>query len=381
MKKFNELQILLLFVTLLLAEGCDRPSENEKQMQDSDQYGITAEQDTVREVTLTNANGLEMTVISYGGIITSLKVPDKNGNIEDIVLGFDSLSSYEDDHPYFGALIGRYGNRIAKGKFTLEGQEYSLPQNNGPNSLHGGPKGFHKVNWQMEKLNDRNGVRLSYTSEDMEQGYPGNLDVEVTYVLTDDNELEINYNAETDKPTVVNLTQHTYFNLSGDMTQTILDHILMINADKYLPVDSTLIPTGELRSVENTPFDYTEPKKIGRDINAGDQQIEYGLGFDHSWVLNESDSSEMTLAATLYHKESGRFMEVLTTEPAVQFYSGNFLDGSLTGKEGVVYEHRTGLCLETQHFPDSPNQPDFPSTRLNPGDKYETTTIYKFSVK
>ena len=385
MKIITKLSPFLYLLISLITTSCNNSNNKEETdmpdaADETNIYGTTSNGDTVRAYTLENSNGLQMEVISLGGIITSLKVPDREGNLEDIVLGFDSLSSYEADHPYFGALIGRFGNRIAKGKFTLDGTEYALPINNEPNSLHGGDKGFHTVHWNVEKLENKNGLKLTYTSKDMEMGYPGNLDVEVTYILSDSNALEITYKATTDKKTVVNLTQHSYFNLSGDMTSKILDHILMINADTYLPVDSTLIPAGGEQSVANTPFDFREPKEIGKEINEEDQQLEFGLGYDHCWVLNNKND-DLALAATVYHEESGRLMEVFTTEPGLQFYSGNFLDGSLTGKGGVKYQQRTGLCLETQHFPDSPNNDSFPSTILEPGDTYATKTTYKFSVK
>ena len=332
--------------------------------------------------TLTNENGMEVAITNYGGIVVSLKVPDKNGNIEDVTLGFDSLPGYlQQGVPYFGAIIGRYGNRIANAKFVLDGKEYQLAKNDGPNTLHGGVKGFDKVLWDGRefKNGDIVGVKLKYLSKDMEEGYPGNLSTNVTYTLTNDNELVIDYQASTDKVTIVNLTNHAYFNLSGDLGEKILDHVVMINADTYLPVTNTLIPTGELKSVKGTPFDFTEPTVIGKRIDADDQQIKYGLGYDHCWVIN-GKPGEMRLAATVHEPESGRYMEVSTTEPGIQFYTGNFLDSSLKGK-GETYQHRTGFCLETQHFPDAPNQPNFPSVELAPGETYSTSSIYKFSVK
>lgn len=330
---------------------------------------------------MTNTNGVEAKVISYGGIITSFKVPDKAGKLEDIVLGYDNLQGYLDASPYFGAIIGRYGNRIAKGKFTLDSVDYDLAVNNIGNHLHGGLTGFDKVNWKVKEVPSEKGVaiELTYQSIDMEEGYPGTLDVTVTYTLGNDNTLEFNYQATTDKKTVVNLTQHSYFNLTA-MKDDVLGHELMINADKFIPVDSTLIPTGELRSVAGTPFDFTEFKKVGADIDVENQQLSYGGGFDHCWVLKE-DPKEMSLAATAYEPVSGRAFDVYTTEPGIQFYSGNFLDGTITGKNDKVYKFRAGFCLETQHFPDSPSQESFPTTILNPGETYQTTTLMKFYVK
>ncbi len=335
---------------------------------------------------LTNTSGIEMKVTNYGGIITSFKTPDKNGILEDIVLGYDSLEHYiANNSPYFGAIIGRYGNRISKGKFTINENEYQLAANNNGNHLHGGLKGFDKVVWTANEqtFNDGVGIKLIYLSRDGEEGYPGNLNVEVTYKLGNDNSLMIFYTATTEKPTIINLTQHTYFNLSGDFKEDILNHKLTLNSGIYLPVDETLIPTGELRSVTNTAFDFTAPHLVGERINDDDDQITIGLGYDHCWIIDKSDdiTQELTQAATLYHEASGRVMDVYTSEPALQFYSGNFLDGTITGKQGVTYSQRFGLCLETQHYPDSPNQAGFPSTLLAPGEVYETTTIYKFSTE
>lgn len=347
----------------------------------SEKFGTLPDGREVERFTLTNANGLQMKVITYGGIITSLTTPDRDGNQGDIVLGFDTLEGYLQEVPYFGALIGRYGNRIANGKFTLDGKEYSLAKNDGPNHLHGGDKGFDKVLWTASEEKTDNGaaLKLQYRSKDMEEGYPGNLDVTVVYTLTNDDELKVDYKAATDKKTVLNLTQHSYFNLSPE-SETILGHELELNADAFLPVNKTLIPTGEIKDVEGTPFDFRQSKTVGKDIEQKNTQLEYGKGYDHCWVLN-GENGEMKHAATLHDPKSGRVMEVLTTEPAIQFYSGNFLDGSLAGKENKNYVHRSGLCLETQHYPDSPNQPDFPSTVLEPGDEYSTTTIFKFTVK
>ncbi len=347
----------------------------------SEKFGTLPDGREVERFTLTNANGLQMKVITYGGIITSLTTPDRDGNQGDIILGFDTLEGYLQEVPYFGALIGRYGNRIANGKFTLDGKEYSLAKNDGPNHLHGGDKGFDKVLWTASEEKTDNGValKLQYRSKDMEEGYPGNLDVTVVYTLTNDDELKVDYKAATDKKTVLNFTQHSYFNLSPE-SETILGHELELNADAFLPVNKTLIPTGEIKDVEGTPFDFRQSKTVGKDIEQKNTQLEYGKGYDHCWVLN-GENGEMKHAATLHDPKSGRVMEVLTTEPAIQFYSGNFLDGSLTGKENKNYVHRSGLCLETQHYPNSPNEPDFPSTVLEPGEEYSTTTIFKFTVK
>jgi aldose 1-epimerase len=336
-------------------------------------FGKTKEGQAVDLYTLTNDSGMVVKITNYGGIVTSLTVPDKNGKFDDVVLGFDSLDQYLEGHPYFGALVGRYGNRIAKGKFTLNGTEYKLAANNGENHLHGGIKGFDKVVWNAEIVKQENevGVKLSYLSKDGEEGYPGNLSVVVTYTLTKNNELKINYEAETDKPTPVNLTHHSYFNLKGAGNGDILGHLLTIDADRFTPVDEGLIPTGELKSVKDTPMDFTVPKAIGERIN----QVKGG--YDHNYVLNGWDGS-LRLAAKVVEPLSGREMEVWTTEPGLQFYTGNFLDGTITGKNGKVYNKHYGFCLETQHFPDSPNKPGFPSTILELGEKYTHKTIYKF---
>ncbi len=329
--------------------------------------------------TLRNAAGMEIRAISYGGIITSLRVPDRNGRFDDVVLGFDRLEDYLEDHPFFGAIIGRYGNRIARGQFTLNGTTYKLATNNGPNHLHGGNKGFDKVLWKAAPVDGKNAVTFTRTSPDGEEGYPGNLQVQVTYTLTDENELIVDYRATTDKPTVVNLTQHSYFNLAGQASGDILGHQLRLNADRYTPVDETLIPTGELAPVEGTPFDFRKPTAIGSRINGPHPQVKNGQGYDHNWVLNRSGSG-LQLAARVVEPKTGRTLEIRTTEPGIQFYSGNFLDGKLTGKQGARYNHRTGFCLETQHFPDSPNQPKFPSTTLRPGTEYSSRTVFTFGV-
>ena len=326
---------------------------------------------------------LRAKVTNYGGIVTELQVPGKTGELEDVVLGYDQLQGYLDKTPYFGALVGRYGNRIAHGKFRLDGKEYTLATNNGLNHLHGGTKGFDKVVWNViETKESKESIHLvlQYVSKDGEEGYPGKLLSTVTYTFTP-GEFTIEYTATTDKATIVNLTQHTYFNLSGDLKEDILGHELQLDATAFLPVDSTLIPTGELRPVAGSPFDFTSPKAVGKEINAEDQQLAYGLGYDHCWVLDGGKTTSLRRVGSLYHPSSGRRMEVHTTEPGLQFYSGNFLDGSITGKGGKVYPHRYGLCLETQHYPGSPNRPGFPKVVLRPGQEYRSVTSYKFSVE
>jgi len=347
-------------------------------------FGKTADGQNVDIFTLTNKRGLEVKITNFGGIITSLKVPDRNGKFDDIVLGFDSLDGYLKGHPYFGALIGRYGNRIAKGRFTLNGHEYKLAVNNGENHLHGGLKGFDKVVWTAHSAKIRDGValKLTYLSKDGEEGYPGNLRVIVVYRLTNQNELKISYSASTDKDTVINLTSHSYFNLAGQGSGDILNHELSINAARFTPTDAGSIPTGELKSVTGTPFDFTTSKlhKIGERINNDDEQLKFGNGYDHNFVLN-GRMGKLRQAAVAYEAGSGRLMEVWTTEPGMQFYSGNFLDGTLTGKDGKVYQRRSGFCLETQHYPDSPNRPSFPTTVLRKGELYHSLTVHKFKTR
>ncbi len=339
--------------------------------------------DNIQLLSLVNAQGMELNVTNYGAIITVIRVPDRDGTLADITLGYHSVKEYINavEKPYFGAVVGRYGNRIANGKFSIDDTDYELPKNNGPNSLHGGFFGFDKVVWDAETVGN-NAVKLTYQSQDMEQGYPGNLTAVVTYTLTDENEIVVQYTATTDKPTPVNLTQHAYFNLKGEGEDTILDHQLMINADRYTPVDETLIPRGELAFVEGTPFDFRQVKPIGRDIEQEHEQLRFGGGYDHNWVLNRGGADrELVLAATLYEPTSGRLLEVLTTEPGLQFYCGNFLTGRLTGKSGKAYVYRGGLCLETQHFPDSPNHANFPNTILRPGETLRSQTVFRFSAK
>jgi aldose 1-epimerase len=386
MKSIQRWSHAAAFLALLLAAGCgqDAPQTAEQPMPEPEPFGTTTDGTPVEVYTLRNSKGMEARVTNYGGIILSLMVPDRDGKLADVVLGYDSISGYLKESPYFGAIIGRYGNRIAGGHFTLDGKEYTLAQNDGSNHLHGGIKGFDKVVWHAEPF-DRDGGRglvFTYTSPNGEEGYPGTLQARVTYTLTDDNELIFDYHATTDQATPVNLTQHSYFNLAGAGNGDILNHVVTINADRFTPVDSTLIPTGELRSVEGTPFDFRTPTPIGARINEADQQLVFGKGYDHNFVLNKTgDASQPTLAAKVVEPTTGRVMEVRTTEPGLQFYSGNFLDGSLIGKNGVAYKHRYGFAMETQHFPDSPNQPNFPSTILQPGQDYNSRTVYTFSTE
>jgi len=338
----------------------------------------------IEMITLKNTSGMEVQAITYGGIITSLKVPDRAGKIADVVLGFDQPAQYfaEPTPPYFGAIVGRYGNRIAKGQFAIDGKSYPLVKNNGVNHLHGGTRGFDKVLWTVTTKETPAGAAAIFTrtSPDGEEGYPGSLATRVTYTLTDKNELIVDYYATTDKPTVVNLTQHSYFNLAGEGAGDILGHQLTLNADRYTPVDDTLIPTGELAPVAGTPFDFRQAAAVGARINQDHPQLKNGKGYDHNWVLNKKGAGP-ELAARLSDPKSGRTLEIRTTEPGVQFYTGNFLDGTIKGKSGHVYGLRTGFCLETQHFPDSPNQKNFPSTVVRPGKAYESRTVFAFSAK
>lgn len=344
------------------------------------QFSKTVDGKQVDLYFLKNKNEVKAAITNYGGRIVSLWVPDKNSTLTDVTLGYDDLDSYQKpSDPYFGSLIGRYGNRIAKGTFTLDSQQYKLDVNNGVNSLHGGKTGFHARVWDARQIDEKS-LELSYVSKDGEEGYPGNLTCKVVYTLTDDNELKIEYTATTDKKTVLNLTNHAYFNLNGEGSGTINDHLLQINANRFTPVDTTLIPTGKLMNVAGTPFDFRKLTPIGSRLNAEHEQLKNGKGYDHNFVLNGSANS-MKKAATAIGDKSGIQMDVSTTEPGVQFYGGNFLDDKVIGKGGKVYGFRTGFCLETQHFPDSPNQPSFPSTVLNPGDEFKSTTIYRFSVK
>lgn len=374
--------VYVILVSVVALSGCDKSASEKDKKENPDMtmkkelFGRTPEGDEVSIFTLVNVNGLKAKIIDYGAILVSLEVPDRDGELADITLGFESLDGYAGkDNPYFGATTGRYANRIARGKFTLDEVEYNLAVNNGENHLHGGIKGFDKVMWEGRqfKTDEAVGVEFTYLSKDGEEGYPGNLSCTVIYTLTDSNELKISYKAQTDKPTVVNLTNHSYFNLAGAGSGDILGHELMINADRFTPVDKGLIPTGELRSVKDSPMDFTKPKTIGSRI------AEVPGGYDHNYVLNTSDKSPV-LAARVFEPASGRVLEIYTTEPGIQLYTSNFLDGSITGKSGKVYKKHYGFCLETQHFPDSPNKPDFPSVVLRPGETYATVTIHKFST-
>jgi aldose 1-epimerase len=377
------LALLPLSLAALLS-GCKTPSTTPPT---SKAYGTTADGKPVEVFTLKNANGMEADILTYGGTMTRLLAPDRTGQMADVLLGFNNLADFETKSPYFGCLVGRYGNRIAHGKFKLEGKTYTLATNNAPDdipcSLHGGLKGFDKRVWKGTAVSQpgMQGVRLTYVSPDGEEGYPGTLNVTVHYWLTDNNTLRIEYEAyATDKATPINLTQHNYYNLAGEGSGSINGHLMRIAADKYTPVNSGLIPTGELAPVAGTPFDFTTPRTIGERVNADHPQIKYGGGYDHNWVLNSQDGT-LALAAEVFEPKSGRVMQVWTTEPGLQFYGGNFLDGTLTGKSGKQYEHRTGLCLETQHYPDSPNQPNFPSTILQPGKVYKSVTEYRFNSR
>jgi aldose 1-epimerase len=342
-------------------------------------FGQTPNNEAVTLYTLKNSKGMEVQIMNYGAIITKIMVPDKNKVIEDVVLGFDSVADYIKDSPYFGAVVGRYGNRIAAGKFSLDGKNYSLAAQNNGQHLHGGLKGFDKKVWKM--LSQKPGsLTLSYLSKDGEEGFPGNLEVQVTYTLTEDNAIAMDYTAKTDQATVLNICNHSYFNLTGNVKRDVLDHTIQLNAPFFIPVDKVLIPTGEVKSVKGGPFDFTSPKKIGLEINAADEQIAFGGGYDHCYAFDKAPGAYAKIA----HVEepvSGRVMEVFTTEPGVQFYTGNNLDGHLIGKYGAKYNKRTGFCLETQHYPDSPNKPNFPSTVLRPGETYTSKTVYQFSVK
>jgi aldose 1-epimerase len=379
--------VLALIATSVLASGCgggensDPMTLTPPRLQKAD-FGITADGRAVDKYTIRNAQGAEMTVLTYGGIIQSLKMPDRTGAIDDVVMGFDSVAEYEKSSPYFGALIGRVGNRIANGTFTLDGKVFTLAKNDGPNHLHGGVKGWDKAVWQAEPFQDKRGpgLLLTHTSPDGDEGYPGKITAHVRYTLTSENELIVEYHATTDAPTVINLTQHSYFNLAGSKAADILGHELTINADRFTPVDAGLIPTGALAPVDGTPFDFRSPTTIGARIGNSDVQLTRGKGYDHNYVLNRTGDG-LQLAASVYEPITGRTLEIRTTEPGLQFYSGNFLDGSFTGKGGRAYPHRSGFCLETQHYPDSPNQPAFPSVVLRKGEDYKTETVFKFGSR
>ncbi len=399
-KTFSYLTLGLLVLLASCRQGssndsttAESASNNENRMKPTiteAPFGTTPRGEAVTVYTLTNGNGLRARIMNYGATLISLEVPDAHGKLADVVLGYDSFPPYLTDNPYFGSTVGRYANRIGGAAFTLDGKRYELAKNDGPNHLHGGIEGFDKKIWGVQMLPHVNaedcptrqpgvGLQCWYRSPDGEEGYPGELLAQVTYFLTDADELVIYYAARTTKPTVVNLTHHSYFNLGGGRSD-VLDHVLSIQASRFLPVDATLIPTGELRPVDDTPMDFRSPKPIGQDIDADDAQLRIAQGFDHCWVLDrDPEAHPLQLAAEVFHPHSGRRMRVLTTEPGMQFYSGNFLDGRYTGKGGTVYQDRWGFCLETQHFPDSPNKPHFPSTVLRPGQTYRSTTVYAFS--
>ena len=374
-KLFFALLLLLVSVALANAQGADILKES---------FGKTADGESVDIYTLKNHRGMQVKITNYGGIVVSLTAPDRNRKFADVVLGYNDLDSYlKPPFPYFGAIVGRYANRIAKGRFTLNGEEYKLAVNNGENTLHGGIKGFDKVVWKVKQVRTTPAgpaLFLTYLSKDGEEGYPGNLTVTVVYTLTNNNELKIDYTASTDKDTVTNLTHHSYFNLAGEGNGDILDHQLVLKANRFIPTDAGAIPTGELRNVAGTPFDFRAATAIGARINGDDEQLKLGKGYDHTWVINGRAGS-LRHAAIAYEPKSGRVMEVWTTEPGVQFYTGNYLDGTITGKAGKPYPRRSGFCLETQHYPDSPNQPNFPTTTLKKGAVYRSTTIYRFSAR
>lgn len=380
---------VLVAVALIVLTGCEEERTETKREEKTDvksivqaDFGKTPDGQTAQLFTLVNKNGARVKLTNYGGIVTSLEVPDRDGKLGDVVLGYDNLDGYIKSSPYFGCLVGRYGNRIAKGKFKLGGKEYSLATNNGANALHGGLKGFDKVLWAAKPMETKDGpaVELTYTSKDGEEGYPGNLKVTAVYTLTNSDELKLDYTATTDKETVANLTHHSYFNLKGAGSGDVLGHEMAIKAKQFTPVDETLIPTGELRPVKGTPMDFNTPTAIGARVEQKDEQLKFGKGYDHNWVVDKK-LGELGLAARVYEPTTGRVMEVLSTEPGIQFYGGNFLDGTITGKGGKVYQFRNGFCLEPQHYPDSPNQPNFPSAVLKPGETYRNTIIYRFSVK
>jgi aldose 1-epimerase len=389
----NLFKALVLISAVIFLFSCARKSSNNSQSYASSKKSESslsvskADFESTRDgkntdlYVLKNSDGMKVAITNYGGRIVSWMVPGKDGNFDDIVLGFDSAEQYYSaNEKYFGALIGRYGNRIEDGRFLLNGEEYTLPVNNDPNTLHGGPGGFDNVVWDAGQLDDQH-LRLEYYSPDGEEGFPGNLKVQVLYVLNDQNELTIDYTAVTDKATPVNLTNHAFYNLGGAASGTINDHELMINAKNYTPVDSTLIPTGEIAAVKGTPFDFTEPAPIGERVETENEQLKYGKGYDHNFVLDKEAPGTLTLAARVHDPGSGRLMEIFTTEPGIQFYGGNFMDGSDTGKEGEPYEFRTAFALEPQHFPNSPNEPEFPTTILEPDSIYHTMSIYRLSVQ
>lgn len=379
MKKIH-LSLLAVIMSLIIV-SCQNNKKVETMLEKS-LYGKLPDGREVYQFTLHNKSGMKVEIINFGAIVRSISVPDRNSKFEDVILGYDSLSGYVNDNSYQGAIVGRYGNRIGKGKFKLDGNEFQLTINDGENHLHGGKIGFHKVLWDAKVVSDTGepALALTFVSPDGEEGYPGNVTLTVTYTLTNNNELRIDYKGTTDKPTILNPTHHSYFNLTGNPTKTILDHQLMIDAETFTPVDKGLITTGEKKSVDKTPMDFRTPFAIGARINDKHEQLTFGKGYDHNWVLRNYDG-KVNKAVELYEPVSGRLMSIYTDQPGMQFYSGNFLDGSIKGKKGISYQYRTGLCLEAQCFPDSPNKPEFPSVTLRPGQEYRQTTIYQFSTK
>jgi aldose 1-epimerase len=380
MQKRHCLLIALPLLAAALLAGCSTAPKKVVPQISQQPFGRTPDGQTVELYTLRNASGMEAKIMTYGGTVISLTAPDRNGKMADVVLGYDNLAGYLKESPYFGCLVGRYGNRIAKGKFTLNGKSYTLATNNYPNHLHGGIKGFDKVVWDARVIASLTGptLELRYVSKDGEEGYPGTLTIRAAYRLTEDNGLRLDYTATTDQDTVVNLTQHSYFNLAGK--GDILGHVVKMPADRYTPVDETLIPTGELPSVAGTPFDFRNPTAIGARIGDANEQLKFGKGYDHNWVFSKR-IGDLTTLAEVYEPTTGRVLEVLSTEPGLQFYSGNFLDGTLTGKNKWTYQFRNGFCMEPQHYPDSPNQPKFPTVVLKPGQTYRNTIIYRFSAR
>ena len=378
--KKGTLSIFLLFV--LIQSTSISSAQGKIPMIEKTLFGTLSDGRDVYRYTLRSSTGMRADIINYGAIVTSLYVKDRDGKLADIVLGYDSLQQYVSDKTYFGAIVGRYGNRIGKGKFTLDGKEYQLGINDGTNHLHGGVVGFNKVLWKAEPIEGKEGpsLKLTYVSKDGEEGYPGTATITVTYTLTNDNALEIRYEGRTDKPTIFNPTHHSYFNLTGDMTKTILDHRLMIAADSMTPVANDLITTGAIVGVAGTPMDFRTPTAIGSRINESFEQLKFGRGYDHNWVLRNYTGS-LRAVAEVYDSTSGRMLTLLTDQPGLQFYTGNFLDGSAKGKNGLAYQRRTGLCLEAQHYPDSPNKPNFPSVVLRPGEVYHQITVYQFTTK
>jgi aldose 1-epimerase len=376
LKRFSLTMALVLGAGIALA----RPAKAANPGVTMSAFGKMPDGETIGLYTLTNRSGMKVAITNYGGKIVSIVVPDRTGQMADVVLGFDNLEGYVAPNPFFGTLVGRYANRIGNAKFTLDGKEYHLAVNDGPNSLHGGLKGFDKQVWKAKEIQGEHpAIELTYLSKDGEEGYPGDLSVKVVYTLMGDNALRIDYSATTDKDTVLNLTNHSYFNLAGQGNGDILKQEMMINAGFFTPIDSTLIPTGEIRKVEGTPLDFRKSTPIGERIDADDEQMKFGKGYDFNFVINHGGHG-LTLAARAKDPETGRVLEVLTTQPGVQFYTGNFLDGTVRGRDGKVYGKRSGFCLETQHFPDSPNKPSFPTTELKPGQTYHEVTVYKFSI-